>query len=628
MKIAPQHLCLVLTFLAVWALGGVGHCAAEATLIQEIDPPAIHLGDTAKIIITVKDGGWTRLWLLQLPNVQDATIIHLGREDVEGTAEHPVVIGRFAMMPSRTGTFTIPGFDIRTQTSEVLHVQPMALQVFDVGQSIPQKYLTEEKRTAQVDVQKSPPVVDDSLTVLSATTGQPIQVIHFDANGKPLAPLELPTTNIAASVNAPQNPVSSTPSAKTVPDAGAVPSAFVPPINSTVIFTENSDLVSVKNAAKAGNPSAECQLAIRIRTARTPAATKLLNDEADDFLQYYNSHKEVLGWIDDPVHGGKSPLDLTKIDETNANDFVNTPTAPVVQEFLAKKRALQSMLDTVNKQEMKEASDLLQDSASKNNRDAFVALSRLYYDGGRSDVKAGFFTFSSQAWLTDQTKAFELASHAAKLGSAEGMLIVGIDYAKGDGVAKNISASVEWFRKSADQGNLVSYSLLSKIYSDGGFNGHDDGYAKNPAQAYIMGRALDEVSSPGTDEKRWASEDVAKARPLLSAEDLLTAEAKVPDEVLRLKSVAQLSSPLTPRPAKAGDMTKAEWRSHVPPLINGYQFLCNKGQVFAAVGDPVRTQTVGDDLYLYWKCRDGQIQVVCSQVRYGFGIIEGQINDY
>jgi hypothetical protein len=75
-------------------------------------------------------------------------------------------------------------------------------------------------------------------------------------------------------------------------------------------------------------------------------------------------------------------------------------------------------------------------------------------------------------------------------------------------------------------------------------------------------------------------------------------------------------------------LTKDEWKSHAPGLVNGNQIACNRERLFAAVGEPDRTQTVGDDSYLYWQCSDGEIQVVCSQFAYGMGIVSGTVNDY
>ena len=84
----------ILAALAFCWLWGVGDCWPDATLDQKVDPPTIHLGETAQVSITVTDGGWTRL--LQLPKVDGLTVIRLGHEEAEGTWEHPIVISRFS----------------------------------------------------------------------------------------------------------------------------------------------------------------------------------------------------------------------------------------------------------------------------------------------------------------------------------------------------------------------------------------------------------------------------------------------------------------------------------------------------------------------------------------------------
>jgi hypothetical protein len=192
--------CLV--FGTVLSVGSV--CLAAATLEQQIEPPAIHLGETAKINITVKDGGWTRL--LRLPPVSDATIIRLGQEEIEGTQEHPIIISRFAIMPTQPGEFTIPGFDVKTQASEILHVEPMTLQVFAVNQNIPQKYLQAGVTSSPIPPQSSSSPSNDTPTVISAITGEVVKEDHFGPDGKLSYTTDLTATNaVPAVANPTQN---------------------------------------------------------------------------------------------------------------------------------------------------------------------------------------------------------------------------------------------------------------------------------------------------------------------------------------------------------------------------------------------------------------------------------------
>ena len=78
--------------------------------------------------------------------------------------------------------------------------------------------------------------------------------------------------------------------------------------------------------------------------------------------------------------------------------------------------------------------------------------------------------------------------------------------------------------------------------------------------------------------------------------------------------------------------TKDEWISKVPNAEMAKmarQLACSKKALFKAVGSPSKTQTIGDDLYLYWSCSDGQIQVKCNAPIYNAGDqVVGNINDY
>jgi hypothetical protein len=78
--------------------------------------------------------------------------------------------------------------------------------------------------------------------------------------------------------------------------------------------------------------------------------------------------------------------------------------------------------------------------------------------------------------------------------------------------------------------------------------------------------------------------------------------------------------------------TKDEWLSKVPNSRSvriTKQVICNKSELFSAVGSPVKTQSVGDSVYLYWRCSDGEIQLDCSAMPYnGADMIVGKINDY
>ena len=239
---------------------------------------------------------------------------------------------------------------------------------------------------------------------------------------------------------------------------------------------------------------------------------------------------------------------------------------------------------------------------------------------------------SSRGCELDPLKAFDYLLKSAVLGSARGMAKLGISYITGNGVARNATKGIEWVKKSADAGNLTSYSLLSKIYSDGGIDGHDDGCSRDYIQAYVIGRTLQEISQPNSQLSQWAREDIDKARPNITPENLLIAEDRIPEEVSRMKSVTHETFSEQPRTLKASQLTKDQWKSMVPQHANIIRLtgaiLCQRQALFDALGLPDKTQTQGSEKFLYWQCSDGVVQVVCDQNYFNAGTVTGTVNDY
>ncbi len=255
----------------------------------------IHLGDTAKVSITVADGGWTRL--LKLPKVTNLTIIRMGQEEIEGTQEHPIVISRFSVLPSQTGDFTIPAFDIKTQTSEILHVQAFTLHVFAPDQNIPPQLLVAQNQGANISPPPPPAAPPETLTVLSATTGKVVKVIHYSSAGVPIDQSASPATSLSTSPTpsnsgqpAPDSSAPAPPNPSGVTGTSVVTSQSGVPGNQP--FDDKTPLDVVEDGASKANPEAEYQFAERLLSAaaRSPGAVKLLDEEATDYFNYYNSH--------------------------------------------------------------------------------------------------------------------------------------------------------------------------------------------------------------------------------------------------------------------------------------------------------------------------------------------------
>jgi hypothetical protein len=73
-------------------------------------------------------------------------------------------------------------------------------------------------------------------------------------------------------------------------------------------------------------------------------------------------------------------------------------------------------------------------------------------------------------------------------------------------------------------------------------------------------------------------------------------------------------------PVNAMSMTKEEFRRtlrdigwHGVNLDSGSDQLSEE-KLFAAVGKPMRTQTIGDSGYWYWQCKDATVQVVTANI--------------
>lgn len=78
--------------------------------------------------------------------------------------------------------------------------------------------------------------------------------------------------------------------------------------------------------------------------------------------------------------------------------------------------------------------------------------------------------------------------------------------------------------------------------------------------------------------------------------------------------------------------TRDQWMERAPILGNfkrAGKIYCKKADLFAAVGEPERTQSSGENVFLYWKCSDGWIQVSAHGLNYrAAGMIMGEINSY
>jgi hypothetical protein len=82
----------------------------------------------------------------------------------------------------------------------------------------------------------------------------------------------------------------------------------------------------------------------------------------------------------------------------------------------------------------------------------------------------------------------------------------------------------------------------------------------------------------------------------------------------------------------SSSMTKDEWKAKVEKDFPGFLVADKypeKAKFTSAMGKPARTQTVGGDLYWYYRCSDGMIQIKLAVVPGRENImVLSAINDY
>lgn len=81
----------------------------------------------------------------------------------------------------------------------------------------------------------------------------------------------------------------------------------------------------------------------------------------------------------------------------------------------------------------------------------------------RADVAAGMRAFQNK----DYKAAFNEWRKAAETGQPEAEFDLGVLYAQGLGVARDLTQAEQWYRKAADQGNAEAEFALGQMYSLG-----------------------------------------------------------------------------------------------------------------------------------------------------------------
>jgi uncharacterized protein len=94
----------------------------------------------------------------------------------------------------------------------------------------------------------------------------------------------------------------------------------------------------------------------------------------------------------------------------------------------------------------------------------------------------------------DYTKAAEWYRKSAEQGNVRGQTLLAALYENGQGVPKDYAESASWYRKAADQGNISSCWFLGSFYQFG------KGVAKDPTQAAFWYRKDAESGDPDSED--------------------------------------------------------------------------------------------------------------------------------
>ncbi len=104
-----------------------------------------------------------------------------------------------------------------------------------------------------------------------------------------------------------------------------------------------------------------------------------------------------------------------------------------------------------------------------------------------ADTAAGLAAFKNK----DYQRAYQEFKAGADAGQAEAEFDLGVMYAQGFGVLRDLNAAATWYRKSADQGNAEAQFALGQMYS------HGWGVPRDTADAIRWFQMAGDVESDG-----------------------------------------------------------------------------------------------------------------------------------
>jgi hypothetical protein len=158
---------------------------------------------------------------------------------------------------------------------------------------------------------------------------------------------------------------------------------------------------------------------------------------------------------------------------------------------------------------------------------------------------------------------------------------------------------------------------------------------KEPQRGYALGRAAQLASDLRTPANQAGAYAVQVGRQILEPDQIIAAETEAEKYAARLKAASgktsssggqadELKNPAT--------ITKQQWKTtfaRVHPLFaQGGVIQMRKSIFLQLCGEPQRTQTVGNTVFWYYECKDGEIQLELDNGNLAGRIAAGRANDY
>jgi hypothetical protein len=338
----------------------------------------------------------------------------------------------------------------------------------------------------------------------------------------------------------------------TITLASLLSSINVSGASGTETFNGQTPLNVLQAAATNGNPVAECILAKRLILGqdRSPAMQRLLVDAGRELSELWNR-----GWVagreyisgDDDMFLGNDMLPIPP-DIAQRNILRDAPEVRAWKtNYMEKREVFIKLKTSIEADEAKQAVDLFEASIAKGNVDSMVDLAFLCSQGSRV--------------TKNLERSFKLNKQAAELGSTDAMCQLGVDYAKGEGVTKDMNEAMKWLNASFEKGSYKAALAMAEILLDGGVNGQDNGYPKDPERAYALGRGLQLASQEGSTAFAWGTQILNNARQRLDPDQLITAENEAETISRQLSSPKIRTASPTVDLKNHATMTKDQWKA-------------------------------------------------------------------